>query len=587
MAQRLRGALGAGARSRGQAIGGGSPSASANSRRVVVKVRVVQVGADWGKKAARLHLGYVERDGVERDGGPGRLYDAMGSVERRAFDADLPSEKHQFRVVLSPEDGHELDLQAYVRTYMQRIERDLGQRLRWAAVSHYNTDNPHAHVVIRGLDAQGREVRMARQYVSHGLRHRAEELATEELGPRPERSRVKQLQREASLEGYTSLDRSLERRAVAGLVRISRGERDPHLWAALQVRLKVLETLGFAQRVRRGEWRLEPRLRSELEHMERRAEGLRAIAAVLPVSPAQCRVVDRTEPREGHRAELERGVQGVLRWKGLDEQGQFCVVLETTGGAAYHLLVSNRVAAEVKVGQVLELKRALDKDERIEQVARAQGWKYDVTGVSEPAREAFRRRLEQLERMQLAIPEGRDQWRLQADFRAVLTQGKQQPYWQMLSLWADAQPLRAQVTYLGPVWLDRVRIGECGWTGFGREVREALRDRHEHLRALGLNADDRGLAWQLRERQRQQFERTLASVRGGVAVQPREGVQGVLTVHRAENGQRFAEVRTGERFAIYPVSRDAEVLSGRQVRFSARDRRLVLVALEPDRGRSK
>jgi hypothetical protein len=37
-------------------------------RRVVVKVRVVQVGKESGRKAAALHLTYLEREGVGDDG---------------------------------------------------------------------------------------------------------------------------------------------------------------------------------------------------------------------------------------------------------------------------------------------------------------------------------------------------------------------------------------------------------------------------------------------------------------------------------------------------------------------------------------
>ena len=69
---------------------------------------------------------------------------------------------------------------------MARVEKDLGQRLEWAAVNHHDTDHPHAHIVVRGVDARGREVRFDREYISNGLRWRAQELATQELGPRTE-----------------------------------------------------------------------------------------------------------------------------------------------------------------------------------------------------------------------------------------------------------------------------------------------------------------------------------------------------------------------------------------------------------------
>jgi len=42
-----------------------------------------------------------------------------------------------------------------------------------AASNHYNTDNYHTHVVIRGIDENGNELRIDPDYISHGMRHRA------------------------------------------------------------------------------------------------------------------------------------------------------------------------------------------------------------------------------------------------------------------------------------------------------------------------------------------------------------------------------------------------------------------------------
>ena len=46
---------------------------TALSRRVVLKARVVQMKAS-GLKGAALHLRYIQREGVERDGSKGNLY---------------------------------------------------------------------------------------------------------------------------------------------------------------------------------------------------------------------------------------------------------------------------------------------------------------------------------------------------------------------------------------------------------------------------------------------------------------------------------------------------------------------------------
>jgi type IV secretory pathway VirD2 relaxase len=105
-----------------------------------------------GARAAVLHLRYIERDGVEKDGSKGVLYDATGRGSAEAFEQPRVGEKHQFRVIVSPEDAAELDLTLYVRRLMAQVEQDLGRTVEWAAVNHYNTAHPHAHLVIRGVD---------------------------------------------------------------------------------------------------------------------------------------------------------------------------------------------------------------------------------------------------------------------------------------------------------------------------------------------------------------------------------------------------------------------------------------------------
>ena len=107
----------------------------ARARRVVIKAHLLRMGPT-GAKAAALHVRYIERDGVEKDGSKGMLYDAQGTVRARVFEQPRSGEKHQFRFIVSPEDGSELDLTAYVRRLMATLERDIGRKVEWAAVNH-------------------------------------------------------------------------------------------------------------------------------------------------------------------------------------------------------------------------------------------------------------------------------------------------------------------------------------------------------------------------------------------------------------------------------------------------------------------
>ena len=56
-----------------------------------------------------------------------------------------------FGFIISPEDAAELgDLRTFTRELMTDVARDLGTKLDWITVHHWNTDNPHIHVLIRG-----------------------------------------------------------------------------------------------------------------------------------------------------------------------------------------------------------------------------------------------------------------------------------------------------------------------------------------------------------------------------------------------------------------------------------------------------
>jgi hypothetical protein len=154
-----------------------------NARRVIVKAHV-QPLTRHGAQAAARHLRYIERDGVERDGSPGVLYGPEGPVARAVFEQPRLGELHQFRFIISPEDGRELELTDYVRRLMVRVARDLGRPIELAAVNHH--EHPHAHVVVRGVDLERSPLRILPAYIARGFRWSAQEQATELLGPRLE-----------------------------------------------------------------------------------------------------------------------------------------------------------------------------------------------------------------------------------------------------------------------------------------------------------------------------------------------------------------------------------------------------------------
>jgi type IV secretory pathway VirD2 relaxase len=220
------------------------------SRRVTIKTLLVNQQRASPQSLAK-HLRYIERDGVGRDGEPGRAYGPQtDEADLDAFKERCADDRHHFRFIVSPEDGAELeDLRTYTRHLMNRMEADLGTRLDWVAVDHWNTDNPHTHLIVRGRDDTGKDLIIAGDYIADGFRHRAAELATEWLGPRTELEIQQTLQREVEQERWTSLDRTLQREAGEdGLVQIERFN-EPRLQRQrllLIGRLQRLQRLGLA-----------------------------------------------------------------------------------------------------------------------------------------------------------------------------------------------------------------------------------------------------------------------------------------------------------------------------------------------------
>jgi type IV secretory pathway VirD2 relaxase len=158
---------------------------------------------------------YLQRDGTTREGERGALYSAdQDRTEGKAFVERGAGDRHQFRFIIAPEDGSEYDdLKPLVRRFMRQVEQDLGTRLDWVAVDHFNTGHPHSHVIVRGKDELGKDLVIARDYMSEGLRHRAAEIVNLDLGPRSDREIRKSQLREVEQERFTGIDRRLIRSA--------------------------------------------------------------------------------------------------------------------------------------------------------------------------------------------------------------------------------------------------------------------------------------------------------------------------------------------------------------------------------------
>ncbi len=266
------------------------------SRRVTIKTLLVNHQRASPQSLAK-HLHYIERDGVGRDGEPGQAYGPQTDVaDLDAFKERCADDRHHFRFILSPEDGGELeDLRTYTRHLMGRMEADLGTGLDWVAVDHWNTDNPHTHIVVRGRDDTGKDLIIAGDYIADGFRHRAAELATEWLGPRTELEIQQTLGREVEQERWTSLDRTLQRETdVNGRLHVER-LNEPRLQRQrllLIGRLQRLQHLGLADETQPGTWAVHADAEKTLRALGERGDIIRTMQRAMRGEPRELAVFE-------------------------------------------------------------------------------------------------------------------------------------------------------------------------------------------------------------------------------------------------------------------------------------------------------
>lgn len=473
------------------------------SRRVIVKSRSVRAAGKSGKAAA--HLRYIQRDGTSRDGESGRLYSA--NEDRADGDAFLDrgkDDRHQFRFIVSPGDATEIeDLTGHTRDLMRQMEADLGTKLDWVAVNHFNTGHPHVHVIVNGRDDLGEDLVINGDYLANGVRERASELATLELGPVTEIEQRHKLTSEIDQDRFTRIDRAMLNEADGGALDLRhtpddlRGQEDRTLRIR---RLGKLEKMGLATEPSPGVWELGDRMEPTLREMGERGDIVRTMQKAMRAEGH-----DRDPMSfQIHDAAPATPIVGRVIDKHLtDELGEnLTLVIDGIDGRTHHLsAVDQAKVADARIGSVIEI-GATDAGPRPADRAIA-GMAED--GIYRPSRhleqarfdgrvpsgdyegfvDAHVRRLEALRRGGIVERIDPDQWRIPQDFEARATahdagQGRQFNV-RVLSTF----DLEKQITADGPTWLDRKLIGrgpsDIASAGFGQEVNQAMDRRRERL----------------------------------------------------------------------------------------------------------
>jgi len=484
--------------------------AAFRTRRAVVKTRLVRLGSK-GLSAARAHLRYIQRDGVTREGEPGQLYSATSDgADGKAFLERCDGDRHQFRFIVSAEDGSEYpDLKPFIRRLMGKMEEDLGTRLDWVAVDHFNTAHPHSHIMLRGVDDRGRNLIIAREYIAHGIRERAAEVVTLDLGPRTTQEIEARLRQDIGEERLTATDRRLLREMDSD--RVARSvDRDPFQQSLKAGRLQKLGSLGLAEHIGSGRWQLAEGLEDTLRRTGERGDIIRTMQRALKEHGLSRPWLGRAELSSGE-ADMEPAV-GRLVTRGLadEHRDRHFLIIDGFDGKAHYVDIGLGEHVEPIVeGAIVRVRRRSlgprEADRVIAEVAAANGGQYSVDlhlrhdpTATQGFAEAHVRRLEAIRRATRDLerqPNGT--WVITADHANRVNAHEARAHRDRpvdVDVLSPA-PLRELVNADAATWLDRevdaAALVAVRDAGFGREVRQAIAERAEWLVKEGLAERDK------------------------------------------------------------------------------------------------
>jgi len=577
-------------------------------RRVVVKARIVRL--KLGSKGADAHLRYLQRDGTDREGERGRLYGReIDAADGKEFVERGREDRHQFRFIVAPEDGDRLsDLRGFTRDLLRQMEEDLGTRLDWVAVDHFNTGHPHSHVVIRGKDESGKDLIIAQDYITDGVRLRAQELATLELGPETDLELRSKLTAEISAERFTRVDRAMIAEASEGVLdlRPEAGQVRADFDRTLRIgRLQTLARYGLAKEAEPGVWSLSEKLEPTLRELGERGDIVKAINRALTARGQERSL----ESYSLHGEEPAAPIIGRVIDKRLtDELGErLGLVLDGVDGRVHHVALGApamaTAAEEATIGSIVEIAPAptgpRPADRNIARIAGDSGVyrPSEHRAMAEAANlrvpggdyrayvESHVRRLEALRRAGIVERVYVDHWRIPADFETRAENFDAQRRGRVTLRLLSTIDLEAQIGADGATWLDRELVSPNRTplvrTGFGAEVDRAMQRRKEAL-------VDKGHAWRMPDGgtsapkdliarlERQEIERvgkSLAAEKHAPFKMKGEGdrVSGVFTGSTNLISGKYAVIENAYEFTLVPWRPVMEERLGRQISGVMRD----------------
>jgi len=303
-------------RSKGGGFGGGPRKVDVRQRCVVK----AQYSSNGKSHKAQLE-NYLSREGTDQDGSRAKLY----GTEIEDYRKNMVDKN--FRIFLSPQSD-KTDLTDLANRFVKKLELQTGYKLFWVGANHYNTAHPHAHLLINGVDQNGKEVNFPRDVVKTFMRESARDICTSQIGSRSREELDLEKEKNLTASRYTRLDDTIKNLSE-GTLRVNHNNADSKDRERILTRLEHLRKLNlctFAD----GGYKLSSRWEDDLRNNGRYNTFLKSRDTLQYSKPQNLIVYSGDEGR------ISGKVTRVFKTDE-DSSDNHAVIVETLNGKAFFI----------------------------------------------------------------------------------------------------------------------------------------------------------------------------------------------------------------------------------------------------------
>ena len=362
------------------------------SRRVIVKARYVKNNGTGFKEKIRAHLEYISRSNSGMDGEKPELFSKDDiPIVTKDIVKKLEESPYNFRFIISPEDGAMIDMKLFTKDLVRTIEKDLQTKLEWVASCHYDTNEPHVHIVINGMDGSGKKLLLSRDYISRGIRNRASEIINKKIGLRNLEEIAHSLKLDAYKNKKCELDTIIKNNTIDGVIdlsKINNNDYSEDLKDVIYERLAHLQRSSLAVYVSENKWRIKDDYIHDLHQINRTRSIIEKLSSYSGIEKAHCEVISAKKLSEesivGHV--VSRGVIDEI------DDAEYIVIKTSQQKQIYVELERYSEKSRVNIGDFVRVDTTKpfdgpkNSDRSINEIAHANGGIYKAAVHEEYAR---------------------------------------------------------------------------------------------------------------------------------------------------------------------------------------------------------